>query len=585
MRRKKIKKTAIEKAQISSLLIENKSFSLNRLMHDYKEITNQEIPIPGVSAIPLDNNFYEWHGNIKALEDNEYKGTIIHFKLCFPKNYPIEPPKIYIFNSGVKHPNVMSDKTICLEILEKSQNKEDNKGWKSGYSVLSILLQLQTFFFDMNESSLYINSISEYKCSQCGHDGNSKPYPEFNEIKNKNMKLNWDQYKKAKIKEICCFHRKIGFKEGPLGLGISISKILRTGEIKEIIPCFDYISFKAYTKDKIRKGLNGQSFSYWFPLYFGEKKEEFLNSVKKAISMIVKGNSKEFEIDLILKVMPKFLNYINLNIINENINNTSRVFSIFIYIYRILLLFVQVYPEFKSEINKKVEEFIKNPKQRVKDKTPSLGDLLVIISVSEFRIEELLPSYISEQMDRQIFWILQEIPEFEKLINSSKVDEIREKICFKCGIIGQQLVLFYYYFIKKIVYYKNLDKFAYILDQNYCNLPEKEIDKHRQEINKILNIDNYNDFYKFIGIKPPNKEELNDKLKQAFINSKNKKYHGTDEIRYVPIPYKQIEYYMKKYEPIENLVENGKLISSENPKWENLLTFFFTFRELKDFLL
>jgi len=51
----------------------------------------------------------------------------------------------------------------------------------------------------------------------------------------------------------------------------------------------------------------------------------------------------------------------------------------------------------------------------------------------------LLPSYISEQMDRQIFWILQELPEFEKLINSKEVDDIRAKICFKCGITGQQL--------------------------------------------------------------------------------------------------------------------------------------------------
>ena len=40
-------------------------------------------------------------------------------------------------------------------------------------------------------------------------------------------------------------------------------------------------------------------------------------------------------------------------------------------------------------------------------------------------------------MDRQIFWILQEIPEFEELINKSEVDDIRDKVCFKCGIIGQ----------------------------------------------------------------------------------------------------------------------------------------------------
>ena len=167
-----------------------------------------------------------------------------------------------------------------------------------------------------------------------------------------------------------------------------------------------------------------------------------------------------------------------------------------------------------------------------------------MLSISDHKIEELLPSYISEQMDRQIFWILQELPEFEELIDSDAVDDIRGKICFKCGITGQQLLLFYYYFLKKMVYGEcdTLDKFAEKLDGNYCCLTESEIDKHRLEINKILKIDNFNDFYKFLNMEPPTKDELNKKLKQAFENSKNKKYHGEDEIRYVPPPEEQVKY-------------------------------------------
>ena len=45
-------------------------------------------------------------------------------------------------------------------------------------------------------------------------------------------------------------------------------------------------------------------------LYFGVKKENFLKALTQAISMIAKGNTKEFKTDLILKVMPKFFNYI-----------------------------------------------------------------------------------------------------------------------------------------------------------------------------------------------------------------------------------------------------------------------------------
>ena len=590
-RQQQTKRSGMEKAAISALLVQKKSFSLQRLMHDYNEITHQQIPIPGVSALPLDNDIYEWHGNVKGVADNVYKGAVLHFKISFPKDYPLSPPTVYLLNSQLKHPNVMPDKRICIDIFEK--DKGSYKGWKSGYTVLSILLQLQMFFFDVEESFLTIenkkeiqenlNLMAEFKCPQCKHRGSSNPYPDFPKVNEQNTKMTQEQYQECKKKEICCYHRKTNFEEGPLGLGISISKIPRTGEIKGITPRFDFVAFKTYTKERLRVAFNGEPFTHWFPLYFGVKKKEFLNSLNKAISMIAKGNTKEFKTDLILKVMPKFFNYICLNIMSEKVHNSSRAIEILIYVYRILIILAQEYPEFKAEANKNLEEFIKNPEQRIKDKTPSLGDLLVMLSISDHKIEELLPAYISEQMDRQIFWILQEIPEFEKLINSAEVDDIRAKVCFKCGITGQQLLLFYYYFLNKVVYSEcdSLDKFAEKLDKNYCCLTETEIDKHRLEINKILKIDNFNDFYKFMNMEPPSKDELNQKLKQAFENSKNKKYHGADEIRYVPPPSEQVKFYMKRYEPFENLIKDGKLLPAEDPKWKELLNSFDIVKQFK----
>ena len=594
--KKHLAKAGMEKATLTALLEQNKSFSLQRLMHDYNEITKQDVPIPGVSALPLDDNMYEWHGNVKAATNNIYKGAVLHFRLSFPRNYPLSPPSVYLLNTQLKHPNVMPDRRICLDMFEKE--KGSYKGWKSGYTVLSILLQLQMFFFDVEETFLTkenkkqiqenVNAMAEFKCSQCKHRGSSNPYPEFPKVTEQNSKLTLEQYKEAKKKEICCYHRKTNLEECALGLGISISKIPRTGEIKGIIPRFDFIAFKTYTKERLRVAFNGEPFTHWFPLYFGINndkinKEKFLISLKKAISMIAKGNTKEFKTDLILKVMPKFFNYICLNIMSEKIHNSSRAIEILMYVYRILIMLRQTFPEFKTEVNKNLEDFIKNPEQRVKDKTPSLGDLLVMLSVSDHKIEDLLPAYISEQMDRQIFWILQELPEFEKLINSSEVDDIRAKICFKCGITGQQLLLFYYYFLKKIVYAEcdTLDKFAEKLDGNYCCLTETEIDKHRLEINKILKIDNFNEFYKFMGMEPPSKDELNKKLKQAFENSKIKKYHGMDEIRYVPPPTEQVKYYFQKYEPFDNLLKDGKLLPEEDPKWKELLNKFDVVKQFK----
>ena len=161
------------------------------------------------------------------------------------------------------------------------------------------------------------------------------------------------------------------------------------------------------------------------------------------------------------------------------------------------------------------------------------------------------------------------------------MDDIRAKICFKCGLTGQQLLLFYYYFMNKIIYGEcdSLKKFAEKVDQNYCCLTETEIDKHRLEIEKILKIDNFDAFYKFMNIEPPSKDDLNKKLKQAFENSKIKKYHGTDEIRYVPPKAEQVKYYMKRYEFIEKLIKDTKLLPPEDKAWKENLTNFDLVRE------
>jgi hypothetical protein len=49
-------------------------------------------------------------------------------------------------------------------------------------------------------------------------------------------------------KELICFHTKLSYKENQLGLGLKISKIPRTGNIKEGETFFDYISIKAFLK-------------------------------------------------------------------------------------------------------------------------------------------------------------------------------------------------------------------------------------------------------------------------------------------------------------------------------------------------
>ena len=66
----------------------------------------------------------------------------------------------------------------------------------------------------------------------------------------------------------------------------------------------------------------------------------------------------------------------------------------FIRLFRLLL---DLFPETEIEINRRIEEFIKDPAKRHKDYCSSLGDFLSMATVSQkYKIEDILSAYLEE---------------------------------------------------------------------------------------------------------------------------------------------------------------------------------------------
>jgi hypothetical protein len=64
---------------------------------------------------------------------------------------------------------------------------------------------------------------------------------------------------------------------------------------------------------------------------------------------------------------------------------------------RLFNLLIELYPEVGTEIDAKIEAFIKDPASRHKDKMSSLGDLLSCVSVSKkYTFKDILPVYLEE---------------------------------------------------------------------------------------------------------------------------------------------------------------------------------------------
>jgi ubiquitin-protein ligase len=157
--------------------------AIKRLMADLEEIMKS--PLPSVVALPLDDDIFEWHCNVRGPAGSPYAGIVFHLILQFPENYPFKPPTLF-FCSFIEHAHVFGS-YVCLDMLQEAQfgsQAEMNvpyTGWSSAYSVQSILLQLQAFLFDeagRDKSSVQKAALSaqRFKCTTCGHShGNIWP--------------------------------------------------------------------------------------------------------------------------------------------------------------------------------------------------------------------------------------------------------------------------------------------------------------------------------------------------------------------------------------------------------------------------
>jgi len=96
-----------------------------RLMNDFIELQRNNLPC--IAAEPLPDNIFLWHVNIKP-DDGPFAGSVFHFRLHFPLNYPGAPPRVELLSSSMRgHPNVFQwgditngshSNYICLSMLK-----------------------------------------------------------------------------------------------------------------------------------------------------------------------------------------------------------------------------------------------------------------------------------------------------------------------------------------------------------------------------------------------------------------------------------------------------------------------------------
>ena len=141
------------------------------------------------------------------------------------------------------------------------------------------------------------------------------------------------------------------YKDIPLGLGLEVHKVARTGLIKDASPCLDYVSLRAFMKEGVRDSSNNEHFSYWLPLLFGTQKDKILHLGKKSISMICSGNTKRFNEKMILDLFPKLFVTLSVQIMGEKRHPSIRIFRIMFHVHYLYLTFLEENPSLYDDLS------------------------------------------------------------------------------------------------------------------------------------------------------------------------------------------------------------------------------------------
>ena len=278
---------------------------------------------------------------------------------------------------------------------------------------------------DRNKYKKAVDLANEYKCDECRHRGPIEPYPAFNEKESdENAFVILRDPKQMLAEEFICYHSRSRLPEVALGIGVSLSRLPRTGEIRSVLPTLDLLCLRAFTKQKVRKSIDNQRFTHWLPLYFGERepfqtaeqyydeeekefktkthtvnpRERLETLFKHSLCFIAKGSTtKELTPEMVLEVMPKLIITHMVEMANERKHVSILALRRLINFIRLFRLAIELVPGVMEIINEKLRIFKEEEPKRVKDYTPSLGDVLAMSMVSDkFTMMDLLQGYLEE---------------------------------------------------------------------------------------------------------------------------------------------------------------------------------------------
>lgn len=281
--------------------------------------------------------------------------------------------------------------------------------------------------------------------------------------------------------------------------------------------------------------------------------------------MIITNSTDNFKPEQILEVFPKIIITLIYYIMDEKKHASIRILRILCHVHSCFLFLLEKHPELEAGITRSIDNFISKEEYRIKDNQPNLGCILALLSGTDKRkFSDIVESYFSEQLDRQVLWILKSVPELvdepKDEAEKKNLEQVRAELVFKTQTTSFQIFCFYKLFVTDICErFKTRKELLQHYESNLCKLTNREEEEFQRKLfGTLKQVKDFDSFFAFVGLKRRTNEELNEMLKNAISNSARKKYHGDFEERHaLPERTLQLKRLLSKFTNVEQMFEVG----------------------------
>ena len=198
---------------------------------------------------------------------------------------------------------------------------------------------------------------------------------------------------------------------------------------------------------------------------------------------------------MLLQVLPKLIVTLVVQMMDLQTHTSLKALCMFLLLTRAFILLLESHPDQLAALNARIASFRASEDNRTKDHCSSMGDLLSFCLVSpDFAISDILASYLDESLDRQVLWMLRDVPELGDLppldseeapeasiarsksidSKSEQLDAKRDEVAFKTNITSNHVLLFFCMVERRLFTPAKLPEVIASLDKNLGQLPEKE---------------------------------------------------------------------------------------------------------------